>query len=211
MYRALASVWLLGPQTPLLFMGQEFAASSPFTFFADHEDPLRSLVHNGRRAFLSQFRAYADPNAQAVIPDPASEATFAACKLDWNEVNEHAGALAFHRDLIRLRRTDPVLSAPDTYRLDGTTLSEHAFVLRWLTSDGRDRALIVNLDRELRFESIAEPLLAPPRGHAWCVAWSSENIEYAGHGVIPPVEQGGRGRWVIAGQCATLLSAEPEK
>src|SRR5690606_36830712 len=175
------------------------------------KDPLRSLVHNGRRAFLRQFRAYADANVQDVIPDSASEATFAACKLDWNECNEHAGACAVHRSPLRLRRTVPVLPALHTYRPDGTTLSEHAFVPRWLTSDGRDRALIVNLDRELRFESIAERLLAPPRGHAWCVAWSSENIEYAGHGVIPSVEQGGRGRWVIAGQCATLLSAKPEK
>jgi maltooligosyltrehalose trehalohydrolase len=207
MYRALAALLLLGPQTPLLFMGQEFAASSRFMFFADHNEDLRKVVHGGRQKFISQFRAYADEAVQAMIPDPSAAATFESSKLDWDEARTHAHDLAFHRDLLHLRRTDDVFAHPESFDLDGATLSERAFVLRWLTDEGNDRLLIVNLDRELWLDSIAEPLIAPPRGKRWEVAWSSEDARYGGQGVISPIEDGGRGRWRLAAQSSTLLSS----
>lgn len=208
MYRAMAALMILTPQTPLLFMGQEFGASTPFTFFADHNEELRRLVHRGRREFVGQFRAYADEAVQALVPDPGDERTFEISKLDWNEADKHAAVLSFHRDLIRLRRTDPVLSSPESFRLDGATLTERAFVLRWFTADGTDRLLVVNLDQEARFESIAEPMLAPPRGKDWTVRWSSDAARYGGHGTIEPVQHGGRGRWYVAAACAVLLAAQ---
>ncbi len=207
LYRAMAALLLLGPQTPLIFMGQEFDASTPFAFFADHNEELRKLVHKGRREFVGQFRAYSDKAVQALVPDPSDERAFMSSKLDWSETTKNAAALSFHRDLIRLRRDDPVLSAPDSYRFDGATLSERSFVLRWITAEGTDRLLIVNLDRELRFESIAEPMIAPPRGKQWSVLWSSEDARYGGHGVIPPCDDEGRGRWFIGAQSAVLLQA----
>ncbi|HEY6084735.1 MAG TPA: malto-oligosyltrehalose trehalohydrolase, partial [Nitrospira sp.] len=72
-YRALMTLMLLAPETPLLFMGQEFAASNPFMYFADHADTrLAESVFTGRKHFLSEFPAYATPESQAVVPNPCS-------------------------------------------------------------------------------------------------------------------------------------------
>jgi maltooligosyltrehalose trehalohydrolase len=204
-YRALMTLTLLGPQTPMLFMGQEFAASARFMFFADHHAELAALVHQGRREFLSQFRAYADEATQQLVPAPDDEATFTGSKLDWSEVEQHADALAFHRDLLQLRASDPVLSHQDLSKIDGATLSEHAFVLRWFDEEHGDRLLVINLDQELPLTSPAEPLLAPPFGTTWQLLWSSEDPRYGGHGVTMPVADDGHGEWRLPAQCAVLL------
>ncbi|HEY7641690.1 MAG TPA: malto-oligosyltrehalose trehalohydrolase [Steroidobacteraceae bacterium] len=204
-YRTLMALTLLGPQTPMLFMGQEFAASASFMFFADHHPELAALVHKGRREFLGQFRAYADEAAQQLVPAPHDEATFVGSKLDWSEVEHHAEALAFHRDLIQLRACDPVLSQQDGGKLDGATLSEQAFVLRWFDAEHGDRLLVVNLDRELPLTPPSEPLLAPTHGATWQLLWSSEDPRYGGHGVTMPVADAGHGEWRLPAQSAVLL------
>ena len=208
-YRALLSLMLLAPQTPLLFMGQEFGADTIFTFFADHTETLSREVHAGRREFVSQFRAYADASVQEMIPDPASERTFLACKLDWSERGRNQATLALHRDLLQRRATDPVISRQDLRTLDGATLSEHCFALRWFDEQHGDRLLIVNLGAELRQESIAEPLLAAPRGSGWQVSFSSEAPAYGGHGSFAPVADDGYGAWCVQAHSAVLLIASP--
>jgi maltooligosyltrehalose trehalohydrolase len=205
-YRAATALLLLGPQTPLLFMGQEFLASSRFTFFADHTPELRKLVHKGRREFLAQFRAYATEAVQAAIRDPGDEQTFLDSKLDWSEVERNAPALFFHKDLLRLRREDPVFANAAELPIDGATLSEYAFIVRWFAPDEGDRLLVVNLDRELALEPAAEPLLAPPRDRTWHLLWSSEDPRYGGLGVIEPVSNDGR--WRIPAECSVVLQAE---
>lgn len=204
-YRALMALTLLGPQTPMLFMGQEFAASAPFMFFADHNAELAALVHKGRREFLSQFRAYADEATLQLVPAPHDESTFMSSKLDWRETEHHAEVLAFHRDLIQLRACDPVISQQDGTKLDGATLSEQAFVLRWFDAEHGDRLLIVNLDRELPLTPPSEPLLAPSVASNWQLLWSSEDPRYGGHGVTPPVADDGHGEWRLPAQSAVLL------
>jgi maltooligosyltrehalose trehalohydrolase len=208
-YRALTAATLLAPQTPMLFMGQEFGASTTFSFFADHTEKLSRQVHAGRREFVGQFRACADPELQALIPDPAAERTFQDSKLDWDECVRNQCMLSLHRDLLRLRADDPVIARQDAANLDGATLSEHCLVLRWFDADHGDRLLIVNLDRELRDGSIAEPLLAPPRGSGWQMSWNSEAPEYGGLGAFEPVADHGWGPWRIQAQCAVLLVAAP--
>jgi maltooligosyltrehalose trehalohydrolase len=189
-YRALLALMLLAPQTPLLFMGQEFGATTQFTFFADHTEKLSRQVHAGRREFVGQFHAYADADVQTLIPDPSAEQ-------------------ALHRDLLRLRARDPVISRQDADAIDGATLSEHSLVLRWFDAEHGDRLLLVNLDRELLPDSIPEPLLAPPRGSGWQVSWSSESPEYGGQGSIAPAADHGRGAWRIQAQSSVLLVAAP--
>jgi maltooligosyltrehalose trehalohydrolase len=208
-YRALLALTLLAPQTPMLFMGQEFGASTSFTFFADHTEKLSRQVHAGRRKFVGQFQAYADSRVQALIPDPSAEQTFLNSKLDWSECERHSAVFALHRDLLRLRARDPVISRQDLDAIDGATLSEHSLVLRWFDAEHGDRLLLVNVDRELPPGSIAEPLLAPPRGSGWHVLWSSEAPEYGGQGAIPPVADHGHGAWRIQAQSAVLLVATP--
>src|SRR5262249_28960957 len=83
--RALTALVLLGPGTPMLFQGQEFACSSPFVYFADHNPELAKLVRQGRREFLSQFPSLVPPEAQEWLADPGDEATFRRCKIDWSE------------------------------------------------------------------------------------------------------------------------------
>jgi len=209
-YRAMLALTLLAPQTPLLFMGQEFAASTPFMFFADHNPELRAQVLVGRRKFVAQFPAYSAEAAQASLVDPGDEAAYAGSKLDWSEVQRHATALALHRDLLKLRAEDPVISRQDVRQLEGATLSEHALALRWHDGERGDRLLIVNLADDLPAASLAEPLLAPPAGAGWALTWASEEPRYGGHGALSPCESGGRGPWHIAAHSAVLLRAVPE-
>jgi maltooligosyltrehalose trehalohydrolase len=104
--RLAAAVLLLSPYVPLLFMGEEFDEVAPFQYFVSHTDPeLCRLVSEGRRR---EFAAFAWSGA---VPDPSDEATFLRSKLDWGltAAPAHARMLALHRDLLRLRRTEPGL------------------------------------------------------------------------------------------------------
>jgi maltooligosyltrehalose trehalohydrolase len=108
-FRALSALLLFAPETPLLFMGQEWAAGSPFLYFTDHRQGLGTLVTEGRRAEFSKFSAFTDPRTRERIPDPQAEATFAASRLDWAERlrEPHAPVERLYRSLIELRRHDP--------------------------------------------------------------------------------------------------------
>src|SRR5207244_7086275 len=110
-YQSMTALFLLAPGTPMLFQGQEFAASSPFLFFADHKADLAKLVRRGRATFLSQFRSLALPETQACLSDPADPRTFERCKLDFSERQTHAEIYALHRALLRLRRAERVFRA----------------------------------------------------------------------------------------------------
>ncbi len=106
-YRAASVVLLTAPQTPLLFMGQEWAASSPFLYFTDHGEPLGRLVTEGRRREFRDFAAFADPAAAERVPDPQALATFLASRLDWSErdVEPHAATVRLYTALLAFRRT----------------------------------------------------------------------------------------------------------
>lgn len=208
-YRALTATLLLGPQTPMLFMGQEFAASAPFLFFADHHPELARLVREGRIRFLEQFPGAKSADGRGVIADPGDEATFRRCKLDWRECTGENPALRLHRDLLELRREDPVLRGQGRAGLAGAVLGEQAFVLRWFDAAEGDRLLVVNLGRDIREQALPEPLLAPSRGRRWQLRWSSEHVDYGGSGAVDPAPERG---WLVPGQSAMLLAAvRPEQ
>lgn len=204
-YRALTALLLLAPETPLLFMGQEFAASSPFLFFADFPPgQLARDIHQGRKQFLAQFPSYASHAAQDAIVDPCAPTTFERSKLDWAERDRHAGTVSLHRDLLRLRREDAVIAQQRRDRLDGAVIGPSAFVLRYAGQNGDDRLLLVNLGPDLDFRPAPEPLLAPPSGRAWSFRWSSDAPVYGGPGVIEPLTETG---WKIPGGAAVLYAA----
>jgi maltooligosyltrehalose trehalohydrolase len=181
-YKAVTALLLLGPGTPMLFQGQEFASSSPFYFFADHNPELRELVKEGRIQFLSQFPSLARPETRACLVDPGDESVFRRCKLNFEERRLHADLYGMHKDLLRLRREDPVFSAQRPRGVDGAVLGEEAFVLRFFGEGGDDRLLLVNLGRDLHFDPAPEPLLAPPENRLWETIWSSEDPAYGGCG-----------------------------
>ena len=204
-YRAMTAVLLLSPATPMLFQGQDFASSSPFFYFADHNEELAQLVQEGRRDFMKQFRSLSLPLVQEKLPDPGNPDSFERSRLNWKEVERHAEVVALHRDLLKLRRTDPVLSLRPC-QLDGAVLSDDALLLRYFAPDGLDRLLVVNFGPDLHFSPAPEPLLAPPAGWVWDTLWSSEDFEYGGSGT-PPL--GLENKWDIQGQTAVVLHPVP--
>jgi maltooligosyltrehalose trehalohydrolase len=224
-HRAMTALLLLGPQTPMLFQGQEFSASTPFLYFADHNPELAKSVRKGRGDFLGQFPNVAVDEVRSHLPDPADPATFERCKLDRSERERHTEAFALHRDLLRLRRDDPVIREQGAHGIDGAVLGHDAFALRFFGSGGDDRLLVVNFGRALRLDPAPEPLLAPPLRAEWAVAWTSDATRYGGTGTprleADRVMQGERTDsgtvvdslkpepvWHVPGECAVLLAPQ---
>jgi maltooligosyltrehalose trehalohydrolase len=205
-YRAMTALLLLGPATPMLFQGQEFAASSPFLYFADLPPDLAKLTRAGRAEFLAQFPSLAAAEAQAALPDPADRLTFERSKLDLGERERHGAAYALHVDLLRLRREDPVFRTQGGGGIDGAVLGPEALVLRFfgVGVDPDDRLLCLNLGRDLTLATVAEPLLAPPEDARWGLLWSSEAIRYDGSGTpeFDPADG-----WVLPGHAALVFGS----
>jgi maltooligosyltrehalose trehalohydrolase len=202
-YKAVTAMTLLAPGTPMLFQGQEFQSSSPFLFFADHKPELAEKVYEGRKEFLAQWRALRLPNMQGCFDNPALESTFRKCILDHSEVEKHASAYAFHRDLLRLRREDPVISKQGANGIDGAVLSHQCLVIRYFSPTFEDdRLLVVNLGTDLELNPAPEPLLAPPTLKEWSKLWSSDDPEYGGCGTA---DLDSEKNWMIPGQAAVLL------
>jgi maltooligosyltrehalose trehalohydrolase len=113
-YRAATVLLLLLPETPLLFMGQEWAATTPFQYFTDHHEALGRLVTQGRRREFEQFTAFSDPEKRETIPDPQALSTFERSKLIWEEAGRepHASIRRLYRELLRLRRSEPAMRTP---------------------------------------------------------------------------------------------------
>jgi maltooligosyltrehalose trehalohydrolase len=206
--RALTAWLLLGPETPMLFQGQEFWSAKPFLYFADHRPDLASAVGEGRREFLSQFPSVRDAAVQEMLASPSDAETFERCKLDFAERQTHAAAYALHRDLLGLRRTDPVLAVAGSMRPEGAVLGSSSLALRYLNRDHGDRLLIINLDCDLDCMPVREPLLAPPAHAQWRLLWSSESPAYGGSGT-PTIDL--ENRFVVPGRSALLFVAEAGK
>jgi maltooligosyltrehalose trehalohydrolase len=212
-FKAMTALMLLMPQTPMLFQGQEFAASSGFHYFADHKPELAKLVHAGRVKEMSQFPSVATPEMQACLPDPTDRSTFERSKLDHSERERGFGAqvLALHQDLLRLRREEAVFGRVQRRgEIDGAVLGKDALVLRYFGKNADDRLLIVNLGTDLHLPIVPEPLLAPPLGKRWEVQWSSEHPRYGGLGSQPLETREEDWRlpgenWRVPGRCAVVL------
>jgi maltooligosyltrehalose trehalohydrolase len=192
----------------MLFMGQEWAASAPFLFFADHERPLADQVDHGRRDFLRQFPSIAVESVLAAVPRPSDPSTFAASQLDHDERRQrpHAQWLALHRDLLALRRARD--SRPDGDEVDGAVLTGDAFCVRLFPRGGvpgtgaDERLLLVNLGARVELVPAPEPLLAPPAGMRWHVELSTDDPAYGGGGAPEPETDDG---WILPAEAAVLL------
>jgi 1,4-alpha-glucan branching enzyme len=141
------AILLLAPAPPLLFMGEEWGATTPFLYFTDFHDELADAVREGRRREFERFPAFADPKARESIPDPNARDTFERSKLDWAEAASEAGrrALADTRRLLELRRREIV---PLVATLAGAETERHgdgAFTIRWHDGAGARLQLSVNV------------------------------------------------------------------
>jgi maltooligosyltrehalose trehalohydrolase len=203
-YRAMVALLLLGPWTPLLFQGQEFGAASAFRYFSDvGDDELKEAIRKGRFEFLAQFPSVAAPEMQARLPVPHHASTFEGCKLDWSERERYPHLYALHRDLIRLRKTDPRFREIKTNGLDGAVLGRRAFVLRYFADKAEDeRLLLVNFGKQTVFSPAPEPLLAAPDNYEWETMWTSEAPVYGGIGMLPVAKEIG---WTLFAEAAVAL------
>src|SRR5438477_4844332 len=209
-YRVMTALLLLGPWIPLLFQGQEFGASTPFTFFTDTGDgPMREAIRKGRFEFLAQFPSLAADEVQKRLPVPSDPKVFARCKLDFSEREKNKHFYDMHIDLLRLRREDSRFREQKSDAVDGAVLGPRSFVLRYF-SDGNadDRLLVVNFGKRQTLAPIPEPLLAPPLGLEWDILWSSESIRYGGLGLTTVAT---RDSWTLPAEAAVALRPVPEK
>jgi len=150
-----SAVLLFLPTTPLLFMGQEFAAATPFQYFTDHTPELGRLVTEGRRREFQAFSAFADPEVRETIPDPQALSTFENSKLHLDEARRSSGRemVELYQALLRLRREDPVLIDQARERTSAEAVSEHVLLVRrWKGSE--QRVLVANFGDT--------PVQAPP-------------------------------------------------
>jgi maltooligosyltrehalose trehalohydrolase len=205
-HRALTALWALAPGTLLLFQGQEFSASSPFLYFADHDAELGQAVFNGRLKDIRRFCGPADSDAEH-FADPRELQTFLRSKLDFGDRERHAAACALHRDLFRLRREDPIFSSQRADRIHGAVLAAEAFLLRYFGNEGDDRLLLINLGRDMEWRPASEPLLAPPMEMQWRLMWSSEDPRYGGSGTTPLDAR----NWYVPGHAATVLRCQADQ
>jgi maltooligosyltrehalose trehalohydrolase len=185
-WRAAITVLLTAPMTPLLFMGQEWAASTPFLFFTDFGDEIGPKVVEGRRKEFEAFPEFAAPGAAERIPNPQEEATFAASRLRWEERDHppHAQVLALHRDLLRLRQR-PSLQASDARECVAQAIGADTIAFR--REAGGDAPVLV-VARLRGSGTVAVPALAMA---AWSPLLTTEDARYAGDPRPPRFEASG--------------------
>jgi maltooligosyltrehalose trehalohydrolase len=193
-FRAAAVLLLMAPETPLLFMGQEWAASTPFLFFTDHDAGLGALVTAGRRAEFRHFAAFASPSAQATIPDPQARSTFEASRLAWNEraIEPHASLLRLHRALLAMRRGTPALHGGGSFRVT----APDAGTIALLRETTEDSFLIVVRLRGAGSSPLPPEWTTPPRGgaapplDAWLPVLTSEDPAFTPDPMPPAFDPG---------------------
>ncbi len=144
-FLAASALLLFLPQAALIFMGQEWATTSPFLFFSDHAGELGAAVTKGRKAEFASFESF-----QGEVPDPQAESTFEKSKLDWVEIARapHQRVFELYCELMKLRREDAVLSGPA--RFDDLKVHARGMLLEVSRERGNDRRrLYVNFGDEV--------------------------------------------------------------
>lgn len=203
-WRAMTALLLLGPALPMLFQGQEFGSSRPFTYFADHDGDLGAMVHAGRLDFLSQFPGFNSPELRERLPRPNDEETFRRAKLLDHERDADGPIARLHRDLLAIRRGDEVIKDVGTPEVivESSAPTSSLVLIRYIAASGQ-RFVIVNLAAD-HLSPMNDALFAPPPNSRWVLRWSSEHHDYGGSGIVPFVDAG---RWLIRGAAALLLES----
>ena len=208
-YRAMTALLLLGPGTPMLFQGQEFAASTPFLYFADHAPELARAGARGPPEFLAQFPSLGSREMQGRLPDPGARACSSGASWTSPSGRGTRQCTRCTATCSRLRREDPAFAsqrAARPGRRGARARGLRAAVLRRGRDD--DRLLLVNLGRDLPLRSCPEPLLAPPESMRWDVVWSSEDPRYGGCGT--PAAEWTRKASGMPGEAAVVLGGRKQ-
>ncbi|RDJ04029.1 malto-oligosyltrehalose trehalohydrolase [Rhizobium grahamii] len=177
--KAIAAIYLLAPQVPMLFMGEEWRAGEPFPYFCDFNDDLNEKVTVGRRNELSRLPGFDTED----LPHPTAESTFRSAKIDWSMLSAPSSIswLSFYKRLLKARQEHVIprlrrISKSGTFR----TLSDDALSVEWRVSDSEKLKLLCNLNDKSVFlgdvgqeptffstGSLTSGVLTP-----WSVLWS---------------------------------------
>jgi maltooligosyltrehalose trehalohydrolase len=208
-YRALSVLLCLSPYTPMLFMGQEWAASAPFLYFTDHGEELGRLITEGRRREFAGFAAFSDPATLEKVPDPQAKETFRRSKLGWAELTEpsHAFVHALYRQCLRLRRSDPAFRPPGREGWEAGRLSSDVVAIRF-DGAGVSYLLLVDPAGGHSGDLAAEPLANAEAG-PWQLLLSSNEERFGGTGApsFDPAAQ----RYIFTAPEALLLKREKQR
>lgn len=186
--KAAMEIFLLAPSPPLLFMGEEFGATTPFLFFCDFHGDLASAVTNGRRNEFVRFSRFSSSEGRDSIPDPNAEATFLRSKLDWHSLEDpaHTRWLQLYRELLALRQrfVVPQLGMKSESRCDSSQDAKRNLSIDWSFENGSQLELRANLGESSAqsnptsgtrfYVSNTEAAAAIDQGHLppWSVVWS---------------------------------------
>jgi maltooligosyltrehalose trehalohydrolase len=178
-YRAASALLLAAPYTPMFFMGQEWAASSPFLYFTDHHDELGKGVTEGRRKEFAEFSEFQDPVKRARIPDPQALVTFTNSKLDWTEPQRqpHLETLRLYRDFLRFRKANLTDRRRGQWQVE--QVSPWAIAIRYRQEKG-DLLVVAQLVADDTTLELDSQLLGPAKGRGWEFVISTNESIFGG-------------------------------
>ena len=180
-YRAVSTLLCLTPFTPMLFMGQEWSADSPFLFFTDMPGELGATIGQSRRDEFRKYGTNADPKILSQMPDPQDEATFQDSKLKWDELSRppNAGVFELYRECLGLRAREPVFRNPLRDMWTAKKIGEHLVTIRWRHPAG-DWLLLLTLYAAHLERWRAEEHLVPHDGKRWSSVLHSNDRRFGG-------------------------------
>jgi len=211
-YRAASALLLTAPQTPMLFMGQEWATTSPFRYFTDHDEDLGKIVTEGRRREFRHFLAFVDPEARDQIPDPQAVSTFEASRLDWSERDRepHASTLRLYSALLALRRSDPALRPDGRDDFEALALGADTILLIRQSPGGDRLAVVARLRGEGPVELAGREGIDLPDGRRWGLVLTTEDPPFAADPAPPAIAIDGPAPTIrFARPSAVILKAGP--
>ena len=182
-YLTLSALLCLTPYTPMLFMGQEWAASTPFIFFTDHNEELGKLITKGRREEFKDFDAFGSEAALLRIPDPQARKSFLDSKLIWDELADEKKSLTLelYRKCLALRKQEAAFrpASRESWHVEALAMGAGALRLKGAASDW---LLLFDLEGG-HAGSLADEWMCKPRGpEGWAVVLSTNERQFGGSG-----------------------------
>lgn len=184
LFRAATVLLCLSPYAPLLFMGQEWAASSPFQFFTNHEGALGQAISAVRRKEFAESGLNSGIRPED-IPDPQDLMTFVRSKLDWRELedSQHRQVFALYRECLRARKQYVNRLTADRKSWSVTVVGS-AVVLRFDPEGAPAMLLVVALKPGTIGDATQFPAIAPPAGRRWRTEIETEDPHFGGAGKV---------------------------
>ena len=181
---AIAAIYLLLPQIPMLFMGEEWGSSQPFPFFCDFTGELGEKIRKGRREEFASFPEFKDPEQRDRIPDPLAKETFLSAKLDWSQMSQdlHAEWKDWYKRILAVRKETivPIIDSVGSFAGSYQVLGRGAVLVCWTLESGKALVLAANLSNDSvdNFKTLDGDLLwhegPEPSGtimRPWSVRW----------------------------------------